>query len=132
MATTLANGRIKPQTGDKGSVWFSAIENNIDLDDAHTHDGINSPQLTASAFTKEFYTVADADFTQQADGFYTAPIDTGILLDPNESVIRFYLNSTGSAIYPEWKRLSGTSVEVTLADLPGNLTVVDDLRMVRF
>lgn len=50
MATTLAHGRKRPVTGDPGSTWFPALEDNVTLDDAHDHDGTDSAQLTSTAF----------------------------------------------------------------------------------
>lgn len=44
--TTLTYGLKRPATGDLGSVWFPAIEGNITQLDAHSHNGVDSPQLT--------------------------------------------------------------------------------------
>lgn len=47
--TTLTYGFKRPATGDQGSVWFPAMEDNITRLDAHDHDGTDSAQLTNSA-----------------------------------------------------------------------------------
>jgi hypothetical protein len=42
MATTLSKGYILPNTGDKGSTWFPALEHNITQLNDHKHDGTTS------------------------------------------------------------------------------------------
>lgn len=45
LIVTLTFGRKKPEDGDKGAPVFEALENNIDLDDSHNHDGTDSAKL---------------------------------------------------------------------------------------
>ena len=46
---TLSHGYEKPETGDKGSVFFPALEDNIQKLNDHNHNGLNSELLTAAA-----------------------------------------------------------------------------------
>ena len=49
MATTLPKGNILPDDGDPGSVWFTALESNIQRADSHNHNNTNSERLDTSA-----------------------------------------------------------------------------------
>ena len=42
---TLSYGFKKPATGDRGSVFWSALENNAQKTNDHTHDGSNSSKI---------------------------------------------------------------------------------------
>lgn len=46
---TLTYGYKKPETGDKGSIFFPALEFNIQRLNDHSHDGSNSQKLTAAS-----------------------------------------------------------------------------------
>lgn len=50
MATTFTTGMklILPDTGDKGSVWFPALETNITKINSHSHDGVNAAQIVST------------------------------------------------------------------------------------
>ena len=67
---TLTYGRKRPQNLDRGSVFFDALRENITIDDAHNHDGINSPQLTADATSKYVVAVPGTGWTAVGDGSY--------------------------------------------------------------
>lgn len=68
---TLTYGRKKPQTGDRGAAFFPALEDNIVLDDAHDHDGVDSPFLTPSSFNKFSSTIAAAQWSSDGGGNYS-------------------------------------------------------------
>lgn len=46
---TLSYGYEKPQNGDTGDVFFPALERDIQRLNDHTHDGVNSPFISAQA-----------------------------------------------------------------------------------
>lgn len=48
---TLTYGFKKPQTGDKGSIWFPALADNIQQLNDHTHNGTDSSRLTVASLT---------------------------------------------------------------------------------
>ena len=50
MPTVLTYGRKKPIQGEKGDTVFDALEDNIDINDSHNHDGVNSARLDPSEF----------------------------------------------------------------------------------
>lgn len=45
-----SNGFNKPETGDKGSIFFPALEENIQQLNDHSHDGEDTNKLTTIAF----------------------------------------------------------------------------------
>jgi len=65
---TLTYGRKKPEDNDVGSPVFDALENNITLDDAHTHNGTNSSKLTISSLTRTTQAIASGSWAAAADG----------------------------------------------------------------
>ena len=46
---TLSYGYKKPQVGDKGLPLFNALAEDIQRVNDHSHDGVNSPPLTAQS-----------------------------------------------------------------------------------
>lgn len=48
---TLTYGQKVPDTGDKGSVWFPALESNFTAIDSHSHNGTNSAKIPPSSIT---------------------------------------------------------------------------------
>lgn len=45
----LTYGYKLPETGDRGAIFFPAIEDDINRLNDHNHDGLNSSQLTAQS-----------------------------------------------------------------------------------
>ena len=60
MSTTLSYGYKKPQTGDKGSVFYPDLEFDIQRLNDHNHDGSNSALLTSTSVTAVVQTVSSA------------------------------------------------------------------------
>jgi len=69
--TTLSYGYKRPATGDKGSVWFPALEDNITRLNGHNHDGSNSVALTPVAVTKFTSTISAASWVDDGGGNYS-------------------------------------------------------------
>jgi len=45
---TLSYGYKKPQAGDRGSLWFPALEDDIQQMNDHSHDGVTSAFISGS------------------------------------------------------------------------------------
>ena len=84
MATTLTFGLVRPETGDKGNVWFPALEGNITQLDAHTHDGVTSAPIPSSSIQPSVVDVDTTGWSATGNGFFTK----GLTFPGN------YLNST--------------------------------------
>lgn len=74
MATTLSYGYEKPQTGDKGSVFWPILESNIQKENDHNHNGINSPLLTAASSTVISQAISSASWSAQGGGTFRQTI----------------------------------------------------------
>ena len=69
----LSNGYQKPETGDFGSEFFPALEQNIQLMNDHNHNGTNGEKISA-LFVEAAPVVAvtAASFTDQGNGYHRA------------------------------------------------------------
>lgn len=66
---TLSYGFKKPETGDKGSVFFTALETDMQLLNDHTHNGTNSSKLTTLASEVLTSDVLSANWVASGTGF---------------------------------------------------------------
>jgi hypothetical protein len=109
---TLTYGRKVPDLGDRGQPLFDALEENIALDDGHTHDGINSPLLTAQAFVGIPQTILAANWVAYGGpiGHYRQLVTVlpGFLFDTTKISFR----TTSGLIYPTVERVTGTTYNV--------------------
>ncbi len=73
---TLSKGFKKPQTGDLGTVFFPAMEDNFQQLNDHTHDGSDSQLISAInlSTTSSRATVLGASFVDQGDGYWRASV----------------------------------------------------------
>jgi hypothetical protein len=72
---TLRYGRRKPENGNKGSIVFSALSDNIDLDDSHDHNDVNSPKIKSFNLNKGSRSIAAGDYVLDPDsGWYAAEV----------------------------------------------------------
>lgn len=67
---TLTYGYELPETNDKGSVFFPALENNITQLNDHDHDGSNSARLTAQSITGVSQTITSGSWSATSGGTY--------------------------------------------------------------
>ncbi len=74
MADTLNYGFIKPQTGDPGSVFWPALEDNIQQTNDHTHNGSNSSRLSAASSTAVVQSVVGTGWDSAGGGLFFKPI----------------------------------------------------------
>lgn len=67
---TLSKGFKKPQTGDKGSVFFPALEANWQQVNDHTHNGTNSQLLVPAAITAVTQLLSSGSWVLVSPGEY--------------------------------------------------------------
>jgi hypothetical protein len=70
----LSNGWKLPETGDLGSVWFPALEDNINLSNTHNHNDVNSERIEAINLLGSTLTVLAASFADQGDGYWRSTV----------------------------------------------------------
>lgn len=73
---TLSNGYLLPETGDRGNVFFPALESNIQRTNDHTHTGSDSEKLTPEAIEGivDSASLIPANWVLHASGLYRAPV----------------------------------------------------------
>lgn len=72
---TLPFGVLQPQTGDRGSVFFPALEDNMDYLDSHTHSGIGGgAPIPATNITPITQVLSAASWAAYLDGTYRQPV----------------------------------------------------------
>ena len=110
---TLTYGTKVPDTGDRGQPLFDALEQNFTQQDAHNHDGVNSPLLTAQAFVGVLETILAAGWATYGGpiGHYRQLVTMapGFLFDTTKIAFR---TTTGSYIYPTVERATSTTYYV--------------------
>jgi len=120
MALTLSHGFVKPQTGDRGVVWFPALEGNIQKLNDHTHDGSNSSLISITALNRSplSQSLLLAGWSAVGDGSFTRTVTTPAAmasLDINIFSPKFVINSganAGKTVFLSYTRL--TSATYTL------------------
>lgn len=70
----LSKGYKKPETGDFGDIWFPALEDNIDLGNSHSHNGVDGEKISGINLASSTLTVLAASFADQGDGYWRATI----------------------------------------------------------
>jgi hypothetical protein len=111
MATTLSYGYIQPQSGDKGSVWFPALNDNIQQLNDHNHDGVTSSLLPATSVAAATVSIPAAGWVADGTGRYRQDITVPAGYNMDTFSILFKL-STGEIILPSISRLSATSFRI--------------------
>ncbi len=116
MATTLSYGYVKPQTGDKGSVFFPALEDNIDRLNDHNHNGTNSTRLSATSIDAVSQNISSASWASQGGGMYrqTVTMSAGVTFDTH--AIQFRNSSTGEIMYLQAVKVTSTTYYVYIND----------------
>ena len=124
MSTVLTYGRTRPESGDLASVWMAALSSNVTRDDAHDHDGVDSPLLTPAAITKYSSTISSATWGSPSSGAYsqTITVPAGVT-ELNNYDVMVYVTSTGERIFPGITRASATTYTITVYDNSLALTV---------
>lgn len=114
---TLSNGYKKPESGDKGSSFFTAMEDNITRLNNHNHDGSNSEALTATAITAIRATIplASWDGTGLDTGHYKQTVTIPAGFDFDTVDVKFRLTD-GTMIFPTVERLTDTTYRVYSID----------------
>ena len=115
---TLSNGYKKPESGDRGSVFFPALEDNIQRLNDHTHNGSNSDRLGATSLIAATSTILAAGWVL-ASGVYSQTIvmPTGIVFD--EVIIQCVIDNgadVGAVFYPNLVKATANTYTISVND----------------
>lgn len=125
---TLSYGYQKPQTGDLGSIWFPALENDIQKLNDHVHDGVGSALLTPASISKPSSTIIAANWVLGTGGNYhyvvTVPVAISAALAPANDILYYdviaKINTAGATfgdiVHPGIERETSTTFTVFVND----------------
>lgn len=104
----LSKGYKKPETGDFGDVWFPALEDNIDLQNSHDHDGIDGEKISGINLLSSTLTVSSGSFADQGNGYHRATVTVpgGGLVDNFTITVKD--PTTKDVLYPKIEKVSST------------------------
>ena len=123
---TLTYGFQLPDTGDKGSVFFPALEDNIQRLDAHTHDGINSPILSATGMNASNIILSSASWVLVGNGIYRQLVTLPVGMDFDNKLIKYIFDSgasVGQTVLPKEEQVTTNTYYVYLNDNTVDLKV---------
>jgi hypothetical protein len=121
---TLTYGLKNPQTGDKGTTLWNALNANIVQLDAHTHDGVTSPHIPIQNVSSTTQSILAAAWVANGPtGFYrqAVSIPAGFTFDGFTIDFR---TSAGKKVYPTVEKIDNTSYYVYTIDNTLVLTAV--------
>jgi hypothetical protein len=116
---TLSYGYKKPQTGDKGSVFFPALEDNFQRLNDHDHDGLNSKKLSATSVQSVAQTLLAAGWVGVGDGLFRQLVTCPSTILVDEQGMRFQISSgpkAGHFFYPSVEKVSANTFYVYIND----------------
>lgn len=121
---TLSYGFLKPQTGDKGSAFFPALEGDIQQLNDHTHNGVNSSLLPSTSISPTTQALSSASWVATSGGTFRQLVTMpgGLIYD--NFVVSVKLTSTKHLIYPTIEKVSATTFYVYTNDNSLDYTVV--------
>lgn len=114
---TLSFGYKKPESGDKGSLLFDALEDDIQRLNDHSHNGTDSTKLTAQSITGVSQTILAAAWVTYGGpiGHYRQQVTVPAGFDFDEVQIAFR-TTAGAYIYPTVEKVSDTQFFVYTID----------------
>ena len=113
---TLSYGYYKMETGDRGAVWFPAIEDNFQRLNDHTHNGTDSALIPPSSIVKTAFktVISGASWGVDLGGStyrQTITVPAGVA-EINNYLVQFYVTATGERVFLEVVRVSATTYYV--------------------
>ena len=124
MAVTLSYGYVKPQTGDKGSVFFPALEANIQRENDHNHNGTNSALLTATSTLVVTQAILAASWASQGGGIYRQTVTMPSNINFDTHAIQFRKTSDGGLLYLHAVKVTANTYYLYVNDNSLNVTAV--------
>lgn len=124
---TLSFGYLKPENGDKGSIWFPALADDIQQLNDHDHDGLTSAKLTSQSIIGVADTISHLNWVATTGGTYRQAVTTpaGVAFDDYGMVFRITGGgSDGFEINPTVEKITNTTYYVYINDNTKDLRVI--------
>jgi len=120
---TLSFGFKKPENNDRGATVFTALEDNIQQLNDHTHDGTDSAKLSSSALELVSQTLANTDWVASTNDLYRQLVTLPAALNFDTLSLQCRL-SDGSVFFPTVEKVSTSQFYLYINDNTQNVTVI--------
>lgn len=108
----LSNGYKLPETGDFGSIWFPALEDNIQRTNDHTHNGLNSSKIPSSSVEAVVQQVLSGAFSLVGDMYETTITVAGGTIDIDKKHVIFRDPTTKEPLYLKYTKVSASQIKI--------------------
>lgn len=115
MATTLSYGYLQPVNGDRGSVWFAALNSNITQLNGHAHNGSDSAAINAANIVKGQVSIPSGSWVLDVTGRYKQDVTAPSGFNMDDYIIQFRISS-GANVNLSYDRLTATTFRVYTCD----------------
>jgi len=120
---TLSYGFKKPQDGDRGDTLYTALEDNVQLTNDHTHNGVNSPKVSIASLSKFQQAISNAGWVAHGQATYRQLVTMGNGLLFDSSTITFR-DDSGLAMFLDYERVATTTFYVYCNDNTKNIVAI--------
>lgn len=121
---TLSYGYKKPQSGDNGSVFFPALEDNMQRLNDHNHDGVDSAILTTASLKVATQAISSASWSATSGGTYRQNVTISGGLNYDEISIELRDAATGHPLLLTVEKIDTSHYYVYVNDNTLDLTAV--------
>lgn len=108
----LVHGVEQPTTGDRGSVFFPALEHLCQKFATHTHDGVDSYAISSAYNTPGTAVAAAGSWVLSVNGLYSQNVNLPANFDYDNSQIEVRDDTSGEVILAEYIKVSATVMTV--------------------
>lgn len=119
----LSYGYKQPVNGDRGSVWFPALNDNIQRLNDHSHNGVNSALLPASSIQLASVVALAASWSADGVGRYKQTLTTPAGINVNDYCMITRITN-GDVINPTIVKLTDFTFEIYSLDSSLEYTVI--------
>lgn len=121
---TLSYGFKKPQSGDAGSLWFPALEDNFQNLNDHSHDGVDSAKLATAALDATTQAISSASWSATSGGTYRQQVTLPGGLQYDDISITVRNSSSGDVYHLSIEKIDSTNYYVYINDNTISLTAM--------
>lgn len=116
----LTYGYKKPQAGDRGAVFWPALEEDIQQLNDHTHNGVDSAKISTASIIAVTQSISSIGWVDLGDGTFkqTVTMPSGLFYDDYGIVMKLDI---GDIIYPTVVKVTNVSYDVYINDSTANL-----------
>lgn len=113
---TLSNGYFLPETNDKGTIVFPALEANITRLNNHVHDGVDSEKLNTASIEPLSISLAAGSWVSVGDGLYKQTVTLPGALSFDTAAFTVKLGTSGHNVYPSIEKISASQYDIFTND----------------